>query len=244
MFHRTKTMKMIQKARIWRSISLELLNDRFESLGFEDRIRQLYRYFDESEILFTSSFGTKSAFLLYLISKIRPSQKVHFINTGFHFPETLAYRDALVKRFKLKVVEVRPDPIDHKMTEEGTWWKEHSNMCCNWNKVRPLEPIKARHKIWISGLMANQTNFRSDLRVFEQQGDIIKFHPIIDISEGDLLYWKSFFKLPSHPLEALGYDSIGCSHCTTVGRGREGRWKGKEKTECGLHPDFFLNRTD
>lgn len=235
-------MKMIQKPRIWRHISLDLLNDHFEQLSFEDRIRQLYRYFDESEVLYTSSFGINSAFLLYMISKIRPTQKVHFINTTYHFPETIAYRDELVKRLGLQMVEVRPSPVENRITREGNWWNDHPRMCCSINKVVPLEPIKARHKIWISGLMAHQTNFRSNLRVFEQQGDIIKFHPIIDIDEGDFLYWKSYYQLPSHPLEAAGYGSIGCKHCTAAGNGREGRWKGKEKTECGLHPNYFVKK--
>ena len=106
-------MKMIQKPRIWQSISLDLLNDQFESINFEDRIRQLYRYFDESEVLYTSSFGTKSVFLLYLISKLRPTQKVHFINTTYHFPETIAYRDELAARLGLNIVEVRPSPVEN-----------------------------------------------------------------------------------------------------------------------------------
>jgi phosphoadenosine phosphosulfate reductase len=112
------------------------------------------------------------------------------------------------------------------------------------NKVVPLELIKVRHKIWISGLMSNQTNFRSELGVFEQQEDIIKFHPIIDMDEGEFLYWKSFYKLPSHPLEAKAYSSIGCVHCTAKGAGRDSRWKGKEKTECGLHPNYFVNKVN
>lgn len=72
-------MKMIQKPRIWQNIKLDLLSDLFENLTLDNRIRQLYRYFDESEVLYTSPFGTKSVFLLYLISKLRPTQEVHFI---------------------------------------------------------------------------------------------------------------------------------------------------------------------
>ena len=235
-------MKMIQKPRISQNIKLDLLSDLFENLTFEDRIRQLYRYFDEAEVLYTSSFGTKSVFLLYLISKLRPTQKVHFINTTYHFPETIAYRDELKERLGLNIVEVRPSPVENRITREGEWWNDHPRMCCSMNKVVPLQPIKARHKIWISGLMSNQTNFRSNLGVFEQQGDIIKFHPIIDMDEGEFLYWKSFYKLPSHPLEAKGYGSIGCINCTARGEERDGRWKGKENKECGLHSNYFINK--
>ncbi|MBK8565171.1 MAG: phosphoadenosine phosphosulfate reductase family protein [Saprospiraceae bacterium] len=100
----------------------------------------------------------------------------------------------------------------------------------------PLDPIKAQHKVWVSGLMVYQTEFRSHLRVFERQGDIIKFHPLIDIDEGEVLYQFSLNNLPKHPLEDMGSGSIGCTHCTKKGEGRDGRFQGQSRTECGLHP--------
>ncbi|GJM31796.1 MAG: phosphoadenosine phosphosulfate reductase [Saprospiraceae bacterium] len=221
-------------------MTVEALNEIFTPLPFEDRIRALYRYFAESEVLYTSSFGTKSVFLLHLISQIRPTQTVHFIDTTYHFPETLAYRDQLAEKFGLEIINVTPDPVQNALTSDESWWQDHPKMCCSINKVVPLEPIVAKHKVWISGLMSDQTNFRSNLRIFEQQGDIIKFHPILDIDEGEFLYHLAYHKLPAHPLEAQGYGSIGCTHCTAKGSGREGRWKGSEQKECGLHPSYFL----
>ncbi|MEM6380748.1 MAG: phosphoadenosine phosphosulfate reductase family protein [Bacteroidota bacterium] len=85
--------------------------------------------------------------------------------------------------------------------------------------------------------MGFQTPHRAQLNIFERQGDIIKFHPIVDLSEGDFLYYQSYLKLPEHPLKIYGYESIGCMHCTVQGSGREGRWQGAQKTECGLHTD-------
>ncbi|MCB9266570.1 MAG: phosphoadenylyl-sulfate reductase [Lewinellaceae bacterium] len=216
--------------------NLETLNEVFSPMNFEERIRQLYRFFPQKEVLFTSSFGTQSAFLLHLISRIRPGQPVHFIDTTFHFPETLAYKQQLAGRFGLNVIDVLPDTAQNKITAEEKLWKKDPGTCCMANKVLPLKPIKARHKVWISGLMAHQTDFRSNLRVFEQQGNILKFHPLIDIDEGEFLYYMSYHKLPRHPLEEKGYGSIGCEHCTSRGKGRSGRWKGLAKTECGLHP--------
>ncbi len=225
-----------------KTLTVEALNEIFTPLPFEDRIRTLYQYFDESEVLYTSSFGTKSVFLLHLVSQIRPTQKVHFIDTTYHFPETMAYRDQLSRDFGFELVNVTPDPVQNALTRDESWWVDHPKMCCSINKVVPLEPIINEHKAWISGLMASQTDFRSHLRVFEQQGDIIKFHPIIDIDEGEFLYYKSLHQLPDHPLESQGYGSIGCTHCTAKGSGREGRWKGTEKKECGLHPSYFLKK--
>jgi phosphoadenosine phosphosulfate reductase len=221
---------------------LDYLNEVFKPLGFEERIQRLFDFFDEDEVLFTSSFGASAAFLLYVISKNRPGHPVHFIDTTYHFPETLAYKEALTKQYGLNVIDVLPDPVENAKTREEKRWEFDNKSCCNVNKVVPLEPIKARHKVWISGLMHFQTDFRSNLRIFEMQGDMLKFHPIVDLEEGDYLYWSGAFQLPKHPLEAEGYGSIGCTHCTVKGEGREGRWAGTDKKECGLHPDFFANK--
>ena len=225
-----------------KKLNVEELNAIFTPLPFKERISKLYDYFSEKEILYTSSFGTKSVFLLHLISQIKASQKVHFINTTYHFQETIDYRNQIADQFNLEVLDVVPGQKESAMTREEKWWEDHPKMCCTINKIAPLEPIIAKHSVWISGLMAYQTGFRKRLRVFEQQGDIIKFHPIVDIEEGDFLYHMGLHELPRHPLESQGFGSIGCTHCTAKGEGRDGRWKGKQKTECGLHPNFFTKK--
>ncbi len=222
--------------------SVGVLNEIFTPLSIEERIRTLYKYFDEDKVLFTSSFGTQSAFLLHLISTTQPSQKVHFINTTYHFKETIEYRDQLVKLLGLNIIEVLPHKGQNTLTTEEKWWEDHPKMCCTINKIAPLEPIVAKHDVWISGLKSYQTDFRSRLRVFEEQGDVIKFHPIIDVTEAEYLGHLLYHKLPRHPLESEGYGSIGCTHCTLKGKGREGRWVGKNKTECGLHPNYFIKK--
>ena len=233
---------MPQQATQNNELEVEELNAIFTPLTFKERLEKLYLYFPEKEILYTSSFGTKSVFLLHLISQIRNTQVVYFIDTTYHFPETIAYKEKIAKKFKLKVLDVRPREEENNITRMDKWWIDHPKMCCSINKVVPLEPIIARHKVWISGLMSKQTTFRSHLRVFEQQGDIIKFHPLIDIDEGEFLYHLDYYKLPRHPLERHGYGSIGCTHCTAKGEGRAGRWKGKDKTECGLHPSYYIKK--
>ena len=232
-------------ANDWKhDLSLAELNEIFTPLTYRERIEALYTFFDEARVLYTSSFGTKSAFLLHEISRIRPTQRVHFIDTTYHFPETIAYRDELAERFGLNLTIVSPSDRENAMTREEKWWLDHPRMCCSINKVVPLEPIVAQHDVWISGLMAYQTDFRKDLSVFTQQGDIIKFHPIIDIDEGEFLFHMEQHDLPRHPLQAKGYGSIGCSHCTQPGEGRSGRWVGTQNKECGLHPNYFINRID
>ncbi len=221
----------------------DTLNLLFDPLSYERRLKFLYRFFKPEEVLVTSSFGTRSVFLLHLLSKIRPDQPIHFIDTTYHFPETIAYKKELTQRLGLQVIDVYPAEVENRLTREEAWWKYHPRMCCQINKVAPLEPIKGRHKVWISGLMNWQTEFRSRLQVFEQQGDIMKFHPLIDLNEGEWRYQVGFHKLPAHPLEALGYGSVGCTHCTEKGDGRSGRWSATGQTECGLHPAYF-NKKD
>lgn len=230
------------KTTQWQDISVELLNDMFEPLHYETRIRLLYKYFKEEDVMLTSSFGTTSAFLLYWVNEIRPGQRIHFIDTTYHFPETIAYKEKLTDLLGLNVVNVVPAPEENALTKDEQWWLEHPRLCCSINKVVPLEPIKAAHKVWISGLMSHQTEFRSHLRVWERQGDILKFHPLIDVDEAELLYHFSLHRLPKHPLEDMGFGSIGCVHCTKKGEGREGRFQGQSRTECGLHPGYFIKK--
>jgi len=224
------------------NLSLDELNALFAPLQFQQRLQLLFQLFKEDEILITSSFGTTSAFLLHLLSQVRERFKVHTVNTGYLFKETLDYKNQLSELLHFEVEEIDPDPTQHALTTDEKWWEEHPRMCCTINKIVPLEPTISKHKFWISGLMAFQNEHRSRLNIFEQSGDIIKFYPLIDIDEGEQLFHISKYSLPSHPLEAKGYGSVGCTHCTVKGKGREGRWATSPKTECGLHTNHFYKK--
>ena len=123
----------------------------------------------------------------------------------------------------------------NKFTRRDQSWKFDPDTCCSINKVEPLEAIKEKHQIWVSGLRAYQSGHRSSLNIFEPFGKTIKFHPIIDVSEAYLKTYMDIHNLPNHPLRHKGYSSIGCIHCTLPGKKREGRWVEHNKTECGLH---------
>lgn len=230
-------------SRYTKTQQLDYLNELFTPLSFRDRLEQLYKLFSAEEVLVTSSFGTKSAFLLHLLSQIHPRQVIHFIDTGYHFAETLTYKNDLTGLLNLRVIDVHPDAGGYAHTRQQQLWQLDPDQCCAVNKVEPLERIKPGFRVWISGLMAYQTDFRSGQRVFEWDGHLLKVHPLIDIDEGEFLYHLSYYDLPRHPLEEVGYGSVGCSHCTAKGEGRSGRWKGQKKTECGLHPSYFANKT-
>lgn len=214
-------------------MNLDALNEKYLPLSPEERVAELYKDFDR--VLFTSSFGTTSVILLHLFKKINPGQPVYFLDTTYHFAETLQYKEQLTKLFGLNVIDVQPEDWKNKFTREDQTWSKDPDLCCSINKVEPLEKIKSGFEIWVSGLMSSQNSYRKKMNVFEQKDDIIKFYPIIDMSEEESKAYLKKNELPPHPLLAHGFASVGCIHCTVKGRGREGRWVNRSKTECGLH---------
>ena len=214
---------------------LAQLNDRYTPLSFQERLRQLYRDFSAQDVLVTSSFGTQSIFLLYFLHRTGNRQKIHFLDTGYHFPETLAYKEEIRGLLNLDIIELKADKTKHELSQNLSLWEHQPNRCCYYNKVAPLQEVKSRHKVWLSGVRAYQTPERGHLKIWEEQDGLLKFHPLIDLDEGEFLFYQGKYQLPQHPVAQLGYGSIGCTHCTVKGEGRSGRWQGQNKTECGLH---------
>ena len=211
------------------------LNDRYRGLSPLDRLRQLYREFSPDEVLVTSSFGTTSAILLHHIAQVCPEQKIHVIDTGYLFPETLAYQQELTSHLGLEIVTLHPNARGHRITQEEELWKSDPDVCCGINKTMPVEEIKADYKVWMAGLIGFQNSYRKELRVFEEKGEILRFYPIIALDKDIVKQYFRTHNLPRHSLERKGYGSVGCVQCSAKGSGRTGRWQGNTKTECGLH---------
>ncbi len=214
---------------------IEDLNLKYKLLPARDRIKELYLDFNISDIMLTSSFAATSAFLLKLVSDINTQQEVFFIDTGYHFEDTLTYRSTLEKKYNLNVKSVSAIKEEHEFTTKDETWKKNPDFCCSINKVKPLDLIKQNYKIWMSGLMEWQSDHRASLDIFEKRGDIVKFYPLLDITKAQRDAYIEEHNLPFHPLVAKGYHSIGCKHCTLPGEDRSGRWNNNPKTECGLH---------
>lgn len=211
------------------------LNEKYAKLDVYKRVEALYEDYEEKDIMLTSSFAATSAFLLKVFSDVNKNQVIYFIDTGYHFKETFIYKDYLEKLYDLNIVHVKAEPKEHQLTLDTEMWAAQPNRCCHINKVVPLNLIKKEFKVWVSGLMRWQSDFRSSLNYFEQREEIIKFYPLLDI---DFIGRDQFIKdhhLPFHPLKSKGYSSIGCQHCTVPGDDRTGRWNNSPKTECGLH---------
>jgi len=211
------------------------LNARYHNLSPEERVVQLYEDFAPEEVMLTSSFATNSAFLLHLFSLHAPHQLIHFIDTGFHFPETLKYKEQLTELYHLKVEDVYPDNYQHEYSLKEGLWNSDPDLCCSINKVEPLHDIKENYTVWVSGLIRWQTEHRANLDIFEYRSGMIKFYPLLDVTKEQRDAYIRDHKLPFHPLVAEGYSSVGCTHCTKPGDDRCGRWVDTEKLECGLH---------
>lgn len=214
---------------------LARLNARYTPLSYFQRVEQLYRDFAPEQILVTSSFGATAAFLLHVFSRVRPDQPITFINTGYHFLQTLQFRDALVRDFHLNVRDLRAEDWKHDFTVSDKTYERDPDYCCAINKVEPLDAIKPNYQVWVSSVMGWETETRGTLKVFEARDGLLKFSPMVDVSREERDAYFREHQLPTHPLVAEGYGSIGCTHCTQKGEGRSGRWAGKAKTECGLH---------
>lgn len=223
------------KKRVFTEEEIQALNKKYKPLSIQERIEELYKDFEVAEVMLTSSFAATSAFLLKLFSDVNKEQKVFFIDTGYHFDETLQYKRKLTEKYGLNVKSISAIKEEHEFTTKDETWRKNPDFCCSINKVRPLETIKKHYSVWVSGLMEWQSDHRSSLNIFEERGEILKFYPLLDVTKEERDEFIEKHQLPFHPLVAKGYNSIGCTHCTVPGEDRSGRWNNNPKTECGLH---------
>lgn len=227
--------KSALKKRLLSPKEIKTLNIKYKSLTASERIKQFYLDFKTDEIMVTSSFAATSALLLKYFSDINQDQKIYFIDTGFHFKETLIYKKELTRLYNLNVHSITALAEEHQFTIDDKTWQKNPDFCCYVNKVKPLEIIKNNYTVWVSGLMKWQSDHRSSLDIFESRNGILKFYPLLDISKEERQTIIDNESLPFHPLVFKGFNSIGCSHCTVPGDDRNGRWNNNPKTECGLH---------
>ncbi len=217
------------------------LNNMFRGVEPVEMLRVLLAENMLGDVAAVSSFGAESAVLLHMVAQASPATPVLFIDTGKHFPETLAYGGDLVERLGLTDLRIlTPDPATIlKKDETGLRWSYDPDGCCEIRKVVPLENALADFDASITGRKGFQSATRSGLPRFELDGDRLKVNPLANWTKADLDAYFEAHDLPRHPLEAEGYPSIGCAPCTSkVKPGedpRAGRWRGWDKVECGIH---------
>jgi phosphoadenosine phosphosulfate reductase len=193
------------------------------------------------QLALVSSFGTESAALLKVMVDVDPSIPVIFLDTGWLFEETLAYRDTLIATLGLR--DVRSiKPLEETLSREdpdSDLWFSDPDACCRIRKVEPLARALKPFAGWINGRKRFQGALRAAIPVVEADGDRLKFNPFATVSRQDIAAIYASANLPPHPLAASGFLSVGCMPCTsrtTEGEdARAGRWRGRPKSECGIH---------
>ncbi len=217
----------------------------FDIAPIRERIEQFKA--QGKKLFASSSFQSHSIPMLHIISRIDPTIPVYFLNTGYHFPETIAYKDQIADLLGIEVIDLKPALPKH-LQKDGKghlYFTSDPDLCCHINKVQPMEPILAEKDVWISGLRRDQSDNRETVQEVEDAPhNTLRYHPMLDFDRKMIVEYLKAYELPRHPLEQKGYMSIGCEPCTkrvdpkTVGTERDGRWSGLNKSECGLNTEL------
>jgi phosphoadenosine phosphosulfate reductase len=219
----------------------EALDRALRDASPEEVIAAALRAVGREHLAVVSSFGTESAALLKVMADVDPAIPVIFLDTGWLFEETLAYRDTLIATLGLR--DVRSiKPLEETLSREDPdreLWFSDPDACCRIRKVEPLARALAPFNAWINGRKRFQGGARAAIPVVEDDGIRLKFNPFANISREEIEAIYAQAKLPPHPLAASGFLSVGCMPCTSRTSpdedARAGRWRGRPKTECGIH---------
>ena len=222
------------------------LNDRYRHHSATAVLEHALHDPDAGKLALVSSFGAESVVLLHMVSVARRDTPVIFIDTQMLFAETLVYQQELAERLDLRDLRIirAADTALQRQDPDGTLHKTAPDACCALRKTEPLQRALDGVDGWITGRKRFQGSTRSTLEFFEAEEGTgrIKVNPLAHWAPEDLRTYMEENRLPRHPLVARGYPSIGCAPCTTrVNDGedpRSGRWRGQDKTECGIH---FVN---
>ncbi|WP_018110390.1 phosphoadenylyl-sulfate reductase [Thermus igniterrae] len=194
---------------------------------------------------FTCSFQAEDVVVLHLLLNQRPDIPVLFLDTGYHFPEVYAYRDALREQLGFHLVNLVPAlSVEEQEARYGRLYKTDPQRCCQMRKVEPLFQALKGYDTWFTGLRREQSLTRAHLKPVEQAvlpsgHQLAKISPLYDWTLKEVFAYLAVADLPHLPLYDQGYLSIGCAPCTQKpldpSNPRSGRWAGKGKLECGIH---------
>lgn len=198
-----------------------------------DVVRWAVDRFGSSLCLTTSMTDTV---LIHLATRVDPDIEVVFLDTGFHFAETLGTLRRAMARYALRVTTVRPEDSGEAPVDV---WSAGQEACCEFRKTRPLDAFLATKSAWLSGIRRADSPERSSTPVVEvDRRGLVKINPLARWSDDDVARYVADHQLVVNPLLSAGYPSIGCWPCTEPAIGddaRSGRWAGSTKTECGIH---------
>lgn len=194
-----------------------------------------------------TSFQSSGLVILHLIRQIRPDVLVLFLETGWHFDETIAFKDQIESLWNLNLVDLRGVHGSREAQDRShgpELYRRDPELCCTINKVEPLQRALEDLDGWISGIRRDQSPLRAHTPIVEAQllpsgNEVLKIHPLANWTKDDVARYVDAHAIPTHPLLEKGFASIGCWPCTRAVRDgedeRAGRWDGFSKSECGIH---------
>jgi phosphoadenylyl-sulfate reductase (thioredoxin) len=220
---------------------LSRLAEAFEGAPPEEIVAAVVLRFSR-KIALACSFGAEDCVLVDVVARHQLPVQIFTLDTGFLFPETQVLWRRLEERHGVRIVPAPADlpPIDRAQPPP---WERDPDACCHARKVVPLRAMLANQDAWVTGVRRDQTPDRASARVIEwdERFGLIKLNPLAAWTAADVAAYVKRHDVPINPLHERGYLSIGCAPCTSpVKPGedpRAGRWRGREKTECGLHVD-------
>jgi phosphoadenosine phosphosulfate reductase len=176
------------------------------------------------------SFQKEASVIIDLILRIEPQARIITLDTGVLFPETYETWRQVEDRYGIEIEAHRGERVDGL-------WSTDPDACCGMRKVEPLDRALSECDAWITGLRRDQSELRASTPKvgWDLRHGLWKYAPLAGWTEKDVWRYIAEHDLPYNPLHDQGYDSIGCTPCTVAGEGREGRWAGTGKLECGLH---------
>ena len=225
---------------------IQQLNGLFERWGPQEIVRWTLEDSGLERIAIASAFQAEGTCLIHMAVRIRPDIPILFLETGFHFAETLAFKERLTEAFGLNVVELTGDYTDD--TQAAAFgprlYERDPKSCCHLNKVVPFDRALRAYDAWMTSMRRDSAWTRTNTPIVSetQFGDgraVVRINPIANWTRRDAWAYLKDYDLPHNPLYDLGYSSIGCAPCTRMvfpGEDeRAGRWSGLLKTECGIH---------
>jgi phosphoadenosine phosphosulfate reductase len=226
--------------------NVRALNERFEAAGPLDVLQWVLAEPALPRVAVASSFQAEGTCIMDMATDIRPDVPILFLETGFHFAETLAFKEQLTERLCLNVIDLVGDyTVERQAAEFGErLYERDPAACCELNKVAPFTKALHHFDAWITALRRDSSPTRAETPIIEQYelepGKwMVKANPIANWTRRDVWAYMKERNLPHNPLYDLGYASVGCAPCTrTLFAGeneRAGRWDGSQKVECGIH---------
>jgi phosphoadenosine phosphosulfate reductase len=184
------------------------------------------------------SFQKEASVIMDMLVRIEPEARFFTLDTGVLFQETYRTWQKLEDRYGIKVEVFKGISLEEQARRHGDeLWNRDPDACCAIRKVSPLTQALSEVDAWVAGVRRDQSPTRAHTEKihWDEKHGLWKFNPLADWSERDVWDYLARRGIPYNPLHDRGYASIGCTHCTTPGDGRDGRWAGHDKTDCGMH---------